>query len=298
MQSSSGSQGGGETAHTGAPGLPCPRPAAPGLVVPAARGILLSGRPGHRSPPRPRSAHGALGVLAHGAGGEVAATKVREFPLGLSGPVHPVSRIGPADSGFLTASLPRQHPRGRRPPRRHQALVDRRSPGPVRKPQSPTQESVCSPSPSAASLLPARLRRDGARHLPQTGQGPALRAPSCVLPGLRSRAPSATPRRSSWRRARSTERGEEPPATPRRLRAQFRCHRHLLETCFSLGRRRLLPAAALAMARSSDPRPDRFWRHASLWEGQTPSRKDGEPGTDSKLTRALSPAVTRNQRRS
>ena len=89
LQSSSGSQGGGETVHTEAPGLPCPRPAAPGLVVPAAPGILLSGRPGHRSAPRPRSAHGALGVLAHGAGGEVAATKVLEFPLGLSGPAHP-----------------------------------------------------------------------------------------------------------------------------------------------------------------------------------------------------------------
>ena len=219
LQSSSGSQGGGETAHTEAPGLPCPRPAAPGLVVPAAPGILLSGRPGHRSAPRPRSAHGDLGVLAHGAGGEVAATKVLEFPLGLSGPVHPVSRIGPADPGFLTASLPRQHPRGRRPPRRHQALVDRRSPGPVRKLPSPTQESVCSPSSSAASLLPARLRREGARHLPQTGQGPAPRAPSCVLPGLRSRAPSAMPRRSSRRWARSAESGEEPPATPQRLGA-------------------------------------------------------------------------------
>ena len=228
LQSSSGSPGGGETAHTGAPGLPCPRPAAPGLVVPAAPGILLSGRPGHRSAPRPRSAHGALGVLAHGAGGEVAATKVREFPLGLSGPAHPVSRIGPTDPGFLTACLPRQHPRGRRPPRRHQALVDRRSPGPVRKPPgpgpvrkppSPTQESVYSPSPSAASLLPARLRREGARHLPQTGQGPAPRAPSCVLPGLRSRAPSAMPLRSSRRRARSAERGEEPPRHPATARS-------------------------------------------------------------------------------
>ena len=226
LQSSSGSPGGGETAHTGAPGLPCPRPAAPGLVVPAAPGILLSGRPGHRSPPRPRSAHGALGVLAHRAGGDVAATKVRKFPLGLSGPAHPVSRIGPTDPGFLTASLPRQHPRGRRPHRRHQELVDRRSPGPVRKPPgpvrkppSPTQESVCSPSPYAASLLPARLRRDGARHLLQTGQGLAPRAPSCVLPGLRSRAPSAMPLRSSRRRARSAERGEEHPRHPSRARS-------------------------------------------------------------------------------
>ena len=250
LQSSSGSPGGGETAHTGAPGLPCPRPAAPGLGGPVAPGILLSGRPGHRSPPRPRSAHGALGVLARGAGGEVAVTKVRESPLRLRGPARPVSSTGPADLGFLTASLPRQHPRGRRPPRR---LVDRRSPGPVRKPPSPTQGSVCSPSPSAASSLPARLRRQGAGHLPQTG----VRLPA--LPHVSSRAPE--------------------PRTPRSASA-------------------LLPAAALAMARSSDPRPDRFWRHASLWEGQTPSRKDGEPGTDSKLTRALSPAVTRNQRRS
>ena len=216
-------------------------------------GILLSGRPGHRCPPRPRSAHGALGVLARGAGGEVAVTKVRESPLGLRGPARPVSSTGPADLGLLTASLPRQHPRGRRPPRRHQALVDRRSPGSVRKPPSPTQGSVCSPSPSAASSLPARLRRQGAGHLPQTG----VRLPA--LPHVSSRAPE--------------------PRTPRSASA-------------------LLPAAALAMARSSDPRPDRFWRHASLWEGQTPSRKDGESGTDSKLTRALSPAVTRNQRRS
>ena len=74
---------------------------------------ILSGRPGHRCPPRPRSAHGALGVLARGAGGEVAVTKVRESPLGLRGPARSVSSTGPADLGLLTASLPRQHPRGR-----------------------------------------------------------------------------------------------------------------------------------------------------------------------------------------
>ena len=228
LQSSSGSQGGGETAHTEALGLPCPLPAAPGLVVPAAPGILLSGRPGHRSPTRPRSAHGARGVLARGAGGEVAATKVREFPLGLSGPAHPVSRIGPTDPGFLTASLPRQHPRGRRPHRRHQALVDRRSPGPVRKPPSPTQGSVSSPSPSAASSLPARLPRQGAGPLPQTSRGPAPRAPSRVLQGSGAAHPAL-------------RLGAPPGGGPRDGSELRSAAAQILETRLSLGRDRLLP---------------------------------------------------------
>ena len=228
MQSSSASPGGGETERRQEPR------ASLSMAGCAWAGRSCSpGEPPLRSPwtqksPRPRSALGALGVLARGAGGEVAATKVRGSPLELSGPARPVSSTGPADPGFLTVSLPRQHPRGRRPPRRHQVLVDRRSPGPVRKPPSPTQGSVSSPSPSAASSLPARLPRQGAGPLPQTSRGPAPRAPSRVLQGSGAAHPAL-------------RLGAPPGGGPRDGSELRSAAAQILETRLSLGMDRLLP---------------------------------------------------------
>ena len=102
LQSSSASRGGGETERRQEPRASL---SMAGCAW-AAPGSLPSGRPGHRSPPRPRSAHGARGVLARGAGGEVAATKVRGSPLEPSGPARPVSSTGPADPGLPTCEPP------------------------------------------------------------------------------------------------------------------------------------------------------------------------------------------------
>ena len=116
-----------------------------------------------------------------------------------------------------------------------------------------------------ASSLPARFRRDGAALLPRTGRGPAPRAPSRVL-----RAPE--------------------PRAPRSASA-------LLPAAGALGGARRGAPRRPAKARSSDPRPQRFWRRASLWEGTDSFQKGCGNQGQTKLTRALSPAVTRNQRR-
>ena len=106
LQSSSASPGGGETERRQEPR------ASLSMAGCAWAGRSCSpGEPPLRSPwtqksPRPRSALGALGVLARGAGGEVAATKVRGSPLELSGPARPVSSTGPADPGLPTCEPP------------------------------------------------------------------------------------------------------------------------------------------------------------------------------------------------
>nr|CAI9705556.1 unnamed protein product [Rangifer tarandus platyrhynchus] len=184
VQSSSGSRRGGGTQRTQEllGSLSTAGCAWPG-------GSGSPGDPPLRSPwtqksPAPRSAPGTLGVLARGAGAEVAVTKVRESPLGLSGPARPVSSTGPADPGFLTCDPP---------PSRDSIPEDagllappgtrgQKGPGSREETAVSHQDSVCSPSPSAASSLP---RGFGGTE-PDTSRSPARDR----LPG---RPPASSP---------------------------------------------------------------------------------------------------------
>ncbi|XP_070319332.1 collagen alpha-1(I) chain-like [Odocoileus virginianus] len=113
-----------------------------------------------------------------------AVTKVRESPLGLSGQARPVSSTGPADPGFLTCDPP---------PSRDSIPGDagllappgtrgQKGPGAREETAVSHQDSVCSPSPSAASSLP----RGFGRTEPDTSRSPARDR----LPG---RPPASSP---------------------------------------------------------------------------------------------------------
>lgn len=252
MQSSSASPGGGETERRQEPR------ASLSMAGCAWAGRSCSpGEPPLRSPwtqksPRPRSALGALGVLARGAGGEVAATKVRGSPLEPSGPARPVSSTGPADPGLPTCEPPpsRDSIPGTQASSAPPGSRGQKEPGP-RDGAAVNHPGLALLSVGLrASSLPARLRRDGAALLPRTGRGPAPRAPSRVL-----RAPE--------------------PRAPRSASA-------LLPAAGALGGARRGAPRRPAKARSSDPRPQRFWRRASLWEGTDSSRKDA--GTRDRLS--------------
>lgn len=210
------------SAHTGAPGF-----AVHGRLR-LAWGSGSPGDPPLRSPwtqksPAPRSAPGTLGVLARGAGAEVAVTKVRESPLGLSGPTRPVSSTGPADPGFLTCDPP---------PSRDSIPEDagllappgtrgQKGPGSREETAVSHQDSVCSPSPSAASSLPrgfggtepdasrnpARDRLPG--RPPASSPAPEPRAPRSALALLPAAGAFDGARRGAPRRP-TTARSSDP----------------------------------------------------------------------------------------